>query len=61
VFTRDYRRQIREVVTARADELWRAYEAFGANIYRDHPFYEHSDPGTMLRKVLASLSPDLFR
>ncbi len=45
---------------ARADELWQAYEAFGANVYRDHPFYESPDPAAMLRKVLATLSPDLL-
>ena len=59
-FTSDCRRRVREVVSARADELWQAYEAFGANVYRDHPFYECSDPAAMLRKVLATLSPDLL-
>ena len=48
------------MVSARADELWQAYEAFGANVYRDHPFYECSDPAAMLRKVLATLSSDLL-
>jgi RNA polymerase sigma factor (sigma-70 family) len=58
-FASGYRRRVREVVEARADELTRAYEAFGANVYRDHPFYECPDPRTMLREVLSTLSPDL--
>ncbi len=61
VFTRDHRRRIREVVEERADELYRAYETFGANVFRDHPFYRCSDPAAMLRQVLATMSPDLFR
>jgi RNA polymerase sigma factor (sigma-70 family) len=59
-FASDYRRRVREVVPARADELWQAYEAFGSHVYRDHPFYERPDPAAMLRKVLATLSPDLL-
>jgi RNA polymerase sigma factor (sigma-70 family) len=59
-FTLDYRRRVREVAEARADELWQAYEAFGSNVYRDHPFYESPDPAAMLRKVLATFSPDLL-
>jgi RNA polymerase sigma factor (sigma-70 family) len=59
-FSAEYRRRVREVVGARADELWRAYEAFGANVFRDHPFYESPDPAPMLRNVLATLSPDLL-
>jgi len=61
VFTRDRRHRVREVVEARADELYRAYEAFGAGVFHDHPFYESSDPAAMLRRVLATMSPDLFR
>jgi len=60
VFTRDRRRRVREVVQARADELWTAYEAFGANTFRDHPFYEHPDPASLVRRVLSTLSPDLL-
>ncbi len=59
-FTPDYRRHVREVVHARADELEQAYEEYGANVFRDHPFYESSDQAEMLRKVLATLSPDLL-
>jgi len=59
-FTSDYRRRVRDVVGARADELMQAYEAFGASVYRDHPFYESPDPAAMLRKVLATLSPELL-
>jgi RNA polymerase sigma factor (sigma-70 family) len=58
-FTSVHQRRIREVVEARAGELTRAYESFGANVFRDHPFYECTDPVAMLRKVLTTLSPDL--
>jgi RNA polymerase sigma factor (sigma-70 family) len=60
LFTRDHRRRVREVVEARAQELWRAFEAYGANVFRDHPFYECSDPVAMLREALAAFSPDLW-
>lgn len=59
-FTPHVRLRVREIVKARADELMSAYEEFGANVFRDHPFYECSDPAEMLRVVLASLSPDLL-
>ncbi len=59
-FASAYRQRIREVAAARADELTQAYEAFGANLYRDHPFYECPDPAAALRKVLATFSPDLL-
>ncbi len=59
-FAADYRRRIREVVPARAEELWQAYEAFGSQVYRDHPFYQSRDSAAMLREVLATLSPDLL-
>ncbi len=60
VFTAERRRQVRDVVRARADELTQAYEKFGADVFRDHPFYRSSDPAAMLREVLATLSPDLL-
>ena len=59
-FTLAHQRRIREVVKPRADELMQANETYGANVFRDHPFYECSDPGAMLRKVLATLSSDLL-
>jgi RNA polymerase sigma factor (sigma-70 family) len=59
-FASDHRQRVRDVVVARSDEIWQAYEAFGANAYRDHPFYESSDPAALLRKVLATLSPGLL-
>ncbi len=59
VFTAKRRQQVRDVVRARADELTRAYETFGANVFHDHPFYECRDAAAMLRKALATLSPDL--
>jgi hypothetical protein len=59
VFTPERRRQVRDVVRARADELTQAYEAFGASVFRDHPFYECSDAAEMVRRVVATLSPDL--
>lgn len=60
LFTSEHRQRIRDVVKARTDELTEAYEMFGANAFRDHPFYECSDPAKMLRNVLAELSPDLL-
>lgn len=59
-FTLDYQHRIREVVKERAEELMQAYEMYGANVFRDHPFYKCSDTPKMLREVLASLSPDLI-
>jgi RNA polymerase sigma factor (sigma-70 family) len=59
-FTITYQRRIREVVKSRSDELTQAYESFGANVFRDHPFYDCSDPAAVLRRVLATLSPDLL-
>ncbi len=61
VFTRERRRQVRDVVRARADELTHAYERFGADVFRDHPFYQCDDAAEMLRQVLLTLSPDLVR
>jgi len=61
VFTPDRRRQVRNLVKARADELTEAYETFGADVFRDHPFYECRNTVEMLRKALATLSPDLVQ
>ncbi len=60
VFTADRRRRIRDVVKARADELAQAYETYGADVFRDHPFYECGNTVEMLRQALATLSPDLL-
>jgi RNA polymerase sigma factor (sigma-70 family) len=59
VFTPERRRQVRDVVRARADELTQAYEAFGADVFGEHPFYECRDAVEMVRRVIAGLSPDL--
>jgi RNA polymerase sigma factor (sigma-70 family) len=59
MFAAEYRRRVREVAPSRAEELTQAYEVYGANAYRDHPFYESADTAALLRKVLAALSPDL--
>jgi RNA polymerase sigma factor (sigma-70 family) len=59
LFTPERRQRVREVVRSRADELTEAYETFGAGVFRDHPFYGCSNASEMLRKVLATLSPDL--
>jgi RNA polymerase sigma factor (sigma-70 family) len=59
-FTSDYRRRVREVVRARVEELAEARDVFESGIFRDHPFYEGSDPVAMARKALATLSPDFL-
>ena len=59
-FTVDYRRRVREVVRARVEELAEAHDIFESSIFRDHPFYEGSDPVAMARKALATLSPDFL-
>jgi RNA polymerase sigma factor (sigma-70 family) len=60
-FTVEYRQRVREIVKARADELENVYDSFGSTIFRDHPFYASPDPVGIARKVLAELSPDIFR
>ncbi len=59
VFTPERRQRVREVARARADELTQAYEMYGADVFRDHPFYECRDAAQMVRKALATLSQDL--
>jgi RNA polymerase sigma factor (sigma-70 family) len=55
-FKPDYRRQVRNVADARADEIEHAWMEVGASVYRDHPFYEPAEQAAMLRKVLATVA-----
>lgn len=55
-FTVDYQQRIREVVRTRAGELAEAHDVFESSIFRDHPFFESSDPVAAVRKALATLS-----
>lgn len=58
VFTSGYRRRVRDVAEARADELHEAYMRIGADVYRGHPFYEPSEQVRKLRDAMQAVSPD---
>jgi RNA polymerase sigma factor (sigma-70 family) len=57
-FHADYRRQVRQVADARAEEWGDAYLKFASSLYRGHPFYEPAGQVAMLRRMLASISLD---
>jgi len=57
-FTADYRRRVRDVADERAGEIGDAYMKVGADVYRDHPFYEPAEQAAMLRRALESISLD---
>jgi RNA polymerase sigma factor (sigma-70 family) len=55
-FTSEYQRRVRDVADGRAGELVDAYMKVGAQVYRDHPFYEPAEQAVILRRVLESIS-----
>jgi RNA polymerase sigma factor (sigma-70 family) len=55
-FTKDYRRRVREVADARAEEWSEAYMQYAASLYRDHPFYEPAEQAAIARHMLESIS-----
>jgi len=57
-FTRQYQRKVREVADQRAGELSEAYMQVGAEVYRDHAFYEPAEQAAKLRDALRQVSLD---
>jgi RNA polymerase sigma factor (sigma-70 family) len=55
-FTSQHQRKVREVAGDRAGELIDAYMKVGAQVYRDHPFYEPAEQVATLRQALKALS-----
>jgi RNA polymerase sigma factor (sigma-70 family) len=55
-FTSHHQRKVRDVSDGRAGELMDAYMKVGAQVYRDHPFYEPAEQAAMLREALKTVS-----
>jgi RNA polymerase sigma factor (sigma-70 family) len=55
-FTSNHQRKVREVAGERAGELMDAYMKVGAEVYRNHPFYEPEEQVAKLREALRAVS-----
>ena len=55
-FTSGHLRKVREVAGDRSGELEEAYMRVGAQVYRDHPFYQPAEQVATLRHALKTLS-----
>jgi RNA polymerase sigma factor (sigma-70 family) len=55
-FTQVHVQRVRDVAAQRSPEIFDAYMEAGANVYRNHPFYEPPEQTEILRRVLPPLT-----